>query len=88
MSNWKARLSSLAAGFAAAASFYLTPAPYALVGDGKIKEGDTAPAVELPATQVEKILPDQPSAKTLSLGDLRGKKNVVLYFFPKAMTPG
>ena len=42
MSNWKARLSSLAAGIAAAASFYLTPAPYALAGDGKIKEGDTA----------------------------------------------
>src|SRR5262249_50436541 len=34
------------------------------------------------------ILPDKKDAKTLSLKDLQGKKNVVLFFYPKAMTPG
>lgn len=32
-------------------------------------------------------LQDQ-SGKTVNLKDFRGKKNVVLYFYPKAMTPG
>lgn len=54
----------------------------------RVKEGQQAPDVELPAVQVEKALPDQKDAKTLKLKDLQGKKNVVLYFFPKAMTPG
>jgi hypothetical protein len=88
MSIWKARLSSLAAGMAAVVIFSWAPLPSAHGGDGTIKEGDPAPSVELPATQVEKVLPDQPNAKTLRLADLQGKKNVVLYFFPKAMTPG
>lgn len=42
-----------------------------------LKEGEKAPAFTLPA--------DDGSA--VSLGDLHGK-NVVLWFFPKAMTPG
>ena len=54
----------------------------------RVKEGDPAPEVTLPATQVGKVLPDQKDAKSLSLKDLRGKKNVVLYFFPKAATKG
>ena len=54
----------------------------------KVKEGQPAPDVELPATQVAKVLPDQKDATTLHLQDLQGKKNVVLYFFPKASTPG
>jgi peroxiredoxin Q/BCP len=33
-------------------------------------------------------MPDQPDAKTLHLKDLENKKNVVLFFFPKAMTAG
>lgn len=54
----------------------------------KIKEGDHAPDIELPAAQVATALPDQKNAKTLHLKDLEGKKNVVLYFFPKAATRG
>lgn len=53
----------------------------------KIQEGKPAPAVELEATQISKILPDKKDAKTLSLKDLKGK-NVVLFFYPKAMTKG
>jgi peroxiredoxin Q/BCP len=49
--------------------------------------GEPAPDVSLPATQIDKVLPLKKEARTLDLKDLRGK-NVVLYFFPKAMTPG
>jgi hypothetical protein len=51
------------------------------------KEGDMAPDVRLPATQVKKILPDA-KEDTLSLADLKGKKKVVLFYFPKAFTGG
>lgn len=43
-----------------------------------IKLGNMAPAF---------TLQDQ-SGKSVSLKDFRGKANVVLYFYPKAMTPG
>ena len=57
--------------------------------EGKIvKEGNPAPEVNLPACQIEKVLPEKKDAKTLDLKDFRGKKNVVLFFFPKAMTRG
>jgi hypothetical protein len=46
----------------------------------RIKEGDPAPDIDLPATQIEKVLPDKKDAKTLHLKDLQGKKNVVLLF--------
>jgi peroxiredoxin Q/BCP len=52
------------------------------------KEGAPAPDINLPATQIEKVLPDAKGAATLKLSDLKGKKNVVLYFYPKAMTSG
>jgi hypothetical protein len=55
---------------------------------GKVEEGAPAPAIDLPATQIEKVLPDKKDAKTLSLKDFEGKKNVVLFFFPKALTGG
>lgn len=42
-----------------------------------LKEGARAPEFKLPADDGKKV----------SLSDLRGK-NVVLYFFPKAMTSG
>ena len=42
----------------------------------------------MPATQIEKALPDKKGEKTLKLSDLKGKKNVVLFFYPKAMTRG
>ena len=54
----------------------------------KVKEGQKAPSIDLPATQIGKVLPDKPDAKSLNLQDLVGKKNVVLFFFPKAMTKG
>ena len=61
----------------------------ALAADaGEPEVGKPAPAIDLPATQIDKVLPDNKDAKTLSLKDLHGKKNVVLFFYPKAMTPG
>lgn len=45
---------------------------------GTIKLGNLAPAF---------TLQDQ-SGKSVSLKDFRGEANVVLYFYPKAMTPG
>lgn len=53
-----------------------------------VGEGKPAPKVELPAVNVGTALPDQKDAKTLSLDVFRGKKNVVLFFFPKALTSG
>lgn len=43
----------------------------------KLKEGDQAPAFTLPADDGSEV----------SLSDFKGK-HVVLYFFPKAFTPG
>ena len=42
-----------------------------------LKEGDQAPDIALPAD----------SGETFRLSDLKGRR-VVLYFFPKADTPG
>jgi peroxiredoxin Q/BCP len=61
----------------------------ALAGDdkpGKPEVGKPAPAFDLPATQIDKVLPDS-KKNTLSLKDLKGK-NVVLFFYPKALTRG
>jgi len=44
----------------------------------ELKAGDSAP---------DFTLPDQ-DGKKIKLGDFKGKKNVVLYFYPKDMTPG
>ncbi len=44
----------------------------------KVKEGDAAPEFEGAAT----------GGRTVRLADYVGKKNVVLWFFPKADTPG
>ncbi|MGC8863185.1 MAG: thioredoxin-dependent thiol peroxidase [Armatimonadota bacterium] len=43
-----------------------------------VSEGQKAPEFTLPAT----------GGRTISLADFRGKKNVVLYFYPKDNTPG
>lgn len=51
------------------------------------KEGDPAPQISLKATQIQKALPGSKS-EMLSLKDLQGKKNVVLFYFPKALTKG
>jgi hypothetical protein len=50
----------------------------ALAADAPPKEGSPAPDVSLPATQIEKALPDKKGDKTLKLSDLKGKKNVVM----------
>ena len=44
----------------------------------KIAEGEKAPDFKLPAS----------SGGEISLADYKGKKHVVLYFYPKDMTPG
>jgi len=54
----------------------------------KPEVGKPAPAIELTASSINTVFPDKKDAKTLSLADFKGKKNVVLYFYPKAMTPG
>jgi peroxiredoxin Q/BCP len=43
-----------------------------------LKEGSPAPDFSLPASNGE----------TVTLSDYRGKKNVILYFYPKDNTPG
>jgi len=60
----------------------------AIVSADPPMEGKPAPDIKLPATQIGKVIPNaKPDTKELSLKDLKGK-NVVLFFFPKAMTPG
>ena len=51
------------------------------------KEGDPVPDVRLKATQAKKALPDARD-DTLSPADFKGKKKVVLFWFPKALTRG
>ena len=51
------------------------------------KEGDMVPDVRLKATQAKKALPDAKD-DTLSPADFKGKKKVVLFYFPKALTRG
>ena len=55
---------------------------------GKVEVGKPAPAFDLPATNIGKALPDKKDAKKIDLKDFEGKKNVVLFFYPKAMTGG
>ncbi len=50
----------------------------------KVKVGDKFPDVPLAAAQIEKVKKD---GKTLSIADLKGK-NVVIFFYPKALTKG
>jgi hypothetical protein len=72
----------------AAMAWVTRPAAAADQPDQKMPAvGEPAPGIDLPATSIGKVLPDKKDAKTLDLKDLRGK-NVVLYFFPKAMTRG
>jgi hypothetical protein len=54
---------------------------------GKVEVGKPAPNFKLPAASVERALPGKKDARELELKDLKGK-NVVLFFFPKAMTRG
>ncbi len=51
----------------------------------KVKEGDPAPDAELTAVLIKD---GRPVKQKIRLSQYKGKKNVVLYFFPKASTPG
>lgn len=55
-----------------------TKPPASKTSDGPSLEGAKAPAFELP----------DESGKKVALKDLIGKKNLILYFYPKDMTPG
>lgn len=57
-------------------------------GGIKVKEGQKAPEIDLPATQIESVFKDRKDAKSLKLSDFKGKKHVVLFFYPKALTGG
>ena len=46
----------------------------------QLKEGQPAPNVELPATQIERAFPDKKGAKTPALKDLQGKKTLQRYW--------
>jgi|GEM_PF-235098 peroxiredoxin len=52
------------------------------------KEGDPAPNIEVPAAGIDKAIAGKKDGDKLSLKDFQGKKNVVLFFYPKAMTKG
>lgn len=62
--------------FAAACCAFAQPAPPQ--GSTTLKVGDAAPDFTLPSTQ----------GKPVTLSDYKGKKNVVLAFFPAAFTGG
>jgi peroxiredoxin Q/BCP len=61
--------------FIAMALAFLLPAEGDVV---KLKMGDEAPAFSLPAS----------TGKTITLSEFKGRKKVVLAFFPKAFTGG
>jgi peroxiredoxin Q/BCP len=61
--------------------------PAAKASAGKVEEGKEAPNFTLPAANAGDLVSGKKGAKMLTLKDLRGK-TVVLFFFPKAMTPG
>jgi peroxiredoxin len=52
------------------------------------REGEPVPNVEAPVANAGKVAPGKNDGDPLSLNDFKGKKNVVLFFFPKAMTRG
>ncbi len=51
-----------------------------------VKAGDAAPDIALKAVNVERV-PNKKAGDTVSLKDMAGK-TVVLFFYPKANTPG
>ena len=54
---------------------------------GPARPAKSAPDFTLPAVNVTKVLPDKKGTKALSLKEVKGK-NIVLFFFPKAMSRG
>lgn len=67
----------LALALTAAAAFAQGPAPSKL----SLKEGDMAPDFTITGRM-------NTSGKDIKLSDFRGKKNVILAFFPAAFTGG
>jgi peroxiredoxin Q/BCP len=53
----------------------------------KVEEGKPAPDISLPAVNAAKAVPGKKDGDPIRLKDLKGK-NVVLFFYPRAMTPG
>jgi hypothetical protein len=66
-----------------------SPAPVSGKEDkpAAVEVGKPAPEITADAVNVGTILPDKKDAASLSLKDVKGK-NVVLFFFPKALTGG
>jgi len=62
-----------------------SPSPSAADEPTKVEVGKPAPDIDLQATHLETIFPG--AGTTFHLKDAKGK-NVVLYFYPRAMTPG
>ena len=52
--------------------------------------GKPAPAFDLPAANIQSVFKDKKDGDKISLSDFKGVngKNVVLFFYPKAMTKG
>jgi peroxiredoxin Q/BCP len=78
------RFAARAAGLAAAVGLCLSAS--AQDSAIKVKVGDPFPNVPLQAAQVEK-LPGKKAGDTVSISDLKGK-TVVVFFYPRALTPG
>lgn len=72
--------------FALAAGMCLSVASAQNASTLKVKVGDPFPNVPLVAAQVEK-LPGKKAGDTVGIADLKGK-NVVVFFYPKALTKG
>lgn len=62
----------------------------AFADEGKPEVGKPAPEFELPAVNISKAFPDAKGKKRIALKNFQGVngKNVVLFFYPKAMTGG
>jgi hypothetical protein len=56
--------------------------------EAKVEEGKPMPEIKLPAVNIEKGFPALKDAKELDLPKDAKGKNVVIFFFPKAMTKG
>ncbi len=54
--------------------------------DLKVKVGDPFPNIPLPAAQADKV-PGKAAGDKVSIADFKGK-TVVVFFYPKALTPG
>jgi len=56
--------------------------------EGKVEEGKPMPEIKVPTVNIDKGFPALKDAKELDLPKDAKGKNVVLFFFPKAMTRG